>query len=147
MSDRLKDLQRQRARAQEQLAWIDREIAQETGQAPSTGQPVAIPATAGTFTAIKGAKPYSATRTTANRTSIRNPRRKLPWAAPGSAMVSEIALSGSEPRSPVARRVELISSIAGNISRRDFGAGGGTTTSGSAPRSRAIRRTAAAIEL
>ena len=44
MSDRLKDLQRQRALAQEQLAWIDREIAQETGQAPSPGQPVAIPA-------------------------------------------------------------------------------------------------------
>ena len=31
MSDRLKDLQRQRALAQEQLAWFDREIARETG--------------------------------------------------------------------------------------------------------------------
>lgn len=31
MSDRLKDLQRQRALAQEQLAWLDREIARETG--------------------------------------------------------------------------------------------------------------------
>jgi hypothetical protein len=30
MSDRLKDLQRQRALAQEQLAWLDREIARET---------------------------------------------------------------------------------------------------------------------
>ena len=41
MSDRLKNLQRQRALAQEQLAWIDREIAQETGRAPSPSQPVA----------------------------------------------------------------------------------------------------------
>lgn len=32
MSDRLKDLQRQRALAQEQLAWLDREIAREAGQ-------------------------------------------------------------------------------------------------------------------
>ena len=31
MSDRLKDLQRQRALAEEQLAWLDREIARETG--------------------------------------------------------------------------------------------------------------------
>jgi len=31
MSDRLKDLQRQRALAQEQLDWLDREIARETG--------------------------------------------------------------------------------------------------------------------
>jgi hypothetical protein len=35
MSDRLKDLQRQRALAQEQLAWLDREIARETGGQPS----------------------------------------------------------------------------------------------------------------
>lgn len=41
MSDRLKELQRQRALAQEQLAWIDREIAKESGQAPA--QPVAAP--------------------------------------------------------------------------------------------------------
>ena len=34
MSDRLKDLQRQRAQAQEQLARLDREIARETGAAP-----------------------------------------------------------------------------------------------------------------
>ena len=33
MSDRLKDLQRQRALAQEQLDWLDREIARETGAA------------------------------------------------------------------------------------------------------------------
>ena len=31
MSDRLKELQRQRALAQEQLAWFDREIAREAG--------------------------------------------------------------------------------------------------------------------
>jgi len=41
MSDRLPDLQRQRALAQEQLAWIDREIARETGQAPAPGAPLA----------------------------------------------------------------------------------------------------------
>jgi hypothetical protein len=34
MSDRLKDLQRQRALAQEQLAWLDLEIARETGAKP-----------------------------------------------------------------------------------------------------------------
>jgi hypothetical protein len=34
MSDRLKDLQHQRALAQEQLAWFDQEIARESGQAP-----------------------------------------------------------------------------------------------------------------
>jgi len=33
MSDRLADLQRQRALAQEQVAWFEREIARETGQA------------------------------------------------------------------------------------------------------------------
>jgi hypothetical protein len=35
MSDRLKELQRQRALAQEQLAWFDREIARETGALPA----------------------------------------------------------------------------------------------------------------
>ena len=43
MSDRLKDLQRQRALAQEQLAWFDREIARESGQAPATPQPATVP--------------------------------------------------------------------------------------------------------
>jgi hypothetical protein len=47
MSDRLKDLQSQRALAQEQLAWFDREIAKESGQTPVTTQPapVTFPAT------------------------------------------------------------------------------------------------------
>ena len=41
MSDRLKDLQRQRALAQEQLAWLDREIARETGaQVPPPPAPI-----------------------------------------------------------------------------------------------------------
>ena len=47
MSDRLKDLQRQRALAQEQVAWLDREIAREsTGTTPAkpAAQPVAQPA-------------------------------------------------------------------------------------------------------
>ena len=35
MSDRLAELQRQRALAQEQLAWFDREIAKESGQVPA----------------------------------------------------------------------------------------------------------------
>ena len=44
MSDRLKELQRQRALAQEQLAWLDREIARESGDkvtpaAPADGGP------------------------------------------------------------------------------------------------------------
>lgn len=42
MSDRLKELQRQRALAQEQLAWLDREIASETGKA-ETSSPVTTP--------------------------------------------------------------------------------------------------------
>jgi hypothetical protein len=46
MSDRLKDLQRQRALAQEQLAGIDREIAKETGQGSATSAPVVPPAPA-----------------------------------------------------------------------------------------------------
>ncbi len=36
MSERLKDLQRQRALAQEQLAWLEREIARESGDQPPT---------------------------------------------------------------------------------------------------------------
>ena len=44
MSDRLADLQRQRALAQEQVAWFDREIARETGQvAPVTPAPAVAP--------------------------------------------------------------------------------------------------------
>jgi cell division septum initiation protein DivIVA len=49
MSDRLKELQRQRALAQEQIAWFDREIARETNgkvTASPTGVPVANPAEA-----------------------------------------------------------------------------------------------------
>ena len=50
MSDRLKDLQRQRAIALEQLAWLDREIAAQSGQpapapAPAWPAPVAPAAT------------------------------------------------------------------------------------------------------
>ncbi len=41
MSDRLKELQRQRALAQEQLAFLDREIARETGG--TTQVPPSIP--------------------------------------------------------------------------------------------------------
>ena len=46
MSDRLTELQRQRALAQEQLAWLDREIARETGAAtPAPTSPAATAAT------------------------------------------------------------------------------------------------------
>lgn len=44
MSDRLADLQRQRALAQEQVAWFDREIAKETGQATPAAPAPAAPA-------------------------------------------------------------------------------------------------------
>lgn len=44
MSDRLADLQRQRALAQEQVAWFDREIARETHPMPATLPPAAVPA-------------------------------------------------------------------------------------------------------
>jgi hypothetical protein len=40
MSDRLKELQRQRALAQEQVAWFDREIARESGGIAKTADPV-----------------------------------------------------------------------------------------------------------
>lgn len=46
MSDRLKDLQRQRALAQEQLAWIDAEISKESGQPLATAKPAVSPAVA-----------------------------------------------------------------------------------------------------
>ncbi len=39
MSDRLAELKRQRALAQEQLAWFDREIARESGQLPAAALP------------------------------------------------------------------------------------------------------------
>ena len=44
MSDRLKDLQRQRALAQEQVDWLDREIARETGAAAALPSRSATPA-------------------------------------------------------------------------------------------------------
>ena len=44
MSDRLTDLQRQRALAQEQVAWLDREIAQEARQMPAIVPPAEVPA-------------------------------------------------------------------------------------------------------
>ena len=46
MSDRLKELQRQRAIALEQLAWLDREIATQSGQAAPPTSPPAWPAPA-----------------------------------------------------------------------------------------------------
>lgn len=42
VSDRLKDLQRQRALAQEQLAWLDREIARESGTTPPAATPAPV---------------------------------------------------------------------------------------------------------
>lgn len=55
MSDRLADLQRQRALAQEQVAWFDREIAKETGRvippAPAPAAPV-TPVTTAVTTVI-----------------------------------------------------------------------------------------------
>lgn len=47
MSDRLTELRRQRALAQEQLAWFDREIAREsagTHTPPAASAPIATPA-------------------------------------------------------------------------------------------------------
>lgn len=44
-SDRLKELQRQRALAQEQVAWFDREIAKEQSHTPIT-QPAETPKSA-----------------------------------------------------------------------------------------------------
>jgi len=47
VSDRLSELQRQREIAQEQLAWLDREIARESGQASVAPAPVAAAPAAG----------------------------------------------------------------------------------------------------
>jgi hypothetical protein len=43
VSDRLAELQRQRALAQAQLAWFDREIATETGHTPPPAAPAGAP--------------------------------------------------------------------------------------------------------
>jgi len=43
MSDRLSDLQRQRALAQEQLAWLDREIARESAALGKTAGTPQVP--------------------------------------------------------------------------------------------------------
>jgi hypothetical protein len=43
VSDRLNDLQRQRALAQEQLAWLEREIAREIGSSPPPAPPAVPP--------------------------------------------------------------------------------------------------------
>jgi len=43
VSDRLNDLQRQRALAQEQLAWLEREIAREIGASPPPAPPAVPP--------------------------------------------------------------------------------------------------------
>ncbi|MSU45994.1 MAG: hypothetical protein EXS42_02415 [Lacunisphaera sp.] len=45
MSDQLRELQRQRALAQEQLGWFDREIMREGGQAPALPLPAVPPDT------------------------------------------------------------------------------------------------------
>jgi len=42
VSDRLKDLQRQRALQQEHLAWLDQEIAKEAGQAGASGNAIPV---------------------------------------------------------------------------------------------------------
>jgi hypothetical protein len=52
VSDRLVDLQRQRALAQEQVAWFDRELARETGQV--------TPPTAAAATALTPVTPAAA---------------------------------------------------------------------------------------
>jgi hypothetical protein len=44
VSERLKDLQRQRALAQEQLAWLDREIARESNTLPTPTASIPSPA-------------------------------------------------------------------------------------------------------
>ncbi len=56
MSDRLKDLERQRALAQEQLAWIEREIAKESGRSPAAIQPPAPPAAVRSTSAREAAR-------------------------------------------------------------------------------------------
>jgi hypothetical protein len=58
VTDRLKDLQRQRALAQEQLAWLEREIARESDPlTPSPPSPVASPqAAAVTAPTVTGAQ-------------------------------------------------------------------------------------------
>jgi len=45
VSDRLAELQRQRALAQEQLSWLDREIARESGLTPVAPAPAVVAVT------------------------------------------------------------------------------------------------------
>ena len=85
MSDRLTELQRQRALAQEQLAWFDREIAKETGQAqpaaftPERG-PVATPQSA---TAVRIAADAEAAARTAEEILAR-------YHQPGPSMEKDV---------------------------------------------------------
>jgi hypothetical protein len=52
MSERLDELRRQRALAQEQLAWLDREIARESGPGSKPAPAATAPAPAATPTAM-----------------------------------------------------------------------------------------------
>ena len=73
MSDRLKDLQRQRALAQEQLAWLDREIARETGAQVSP--PVAQ--AAGLTSRRPSAQPAQSSDADAIIAQYQDPRRSI----------------------------------------------------------------------
>src|SRR5688572_30004792 len=60
-SDRLIELQRQRALAQEQVAWFDREIAREAGLVGAPAAPVVPPAPSG-FESSPSPSPFDADR-------------------------------------------------------------------------------------
>jgi hypothetical protein len=69
VSDRLKDLQRQRALAQEQLAWLDREIAREAGQ-PLPASPVPVVSLAPSLPASPARDAVSAAQAAAEAEAI-----------------------------------------------------------------------------
>jgi hypothetical protein len=70
MSDRLSELQRQRALAQEQVAWFDREIAREQSRTPAAFSPLpaaAAPSPVAPATAAPANNPASSADTDLDR--------------------------------------------------------------------------------
>ncbi len=78
VSDRLKDLQRQHALAREQLAWLEREIARESGQSPPLAAP--LPLTPGPQPRVVPPEPPTASQAAADAEAILAQYRPAPEA-------------------------------------------------------------------
>ena len=95
MSDRLHDLQRQRALAQEQVAWLDREIAAEIAKSGTT------PATAQLATPSHPASPTPAALASAARRATNTVESALP--ADAEKILAEYQTSPSSIKNDVKR--------------------------------------------